>query len=394
MTCNPGTVWRVTQQNWGNAPAGWPQGPQQPSYSNAWQQPNPGGQQAGGWQQPNLGGQQAGGWQRPSGWSHQGQWAQQQAPMHGPGQWGAPAPKRPALGFPIKVLLGVAVAAAVAFVVVLFVTSGTQYENEDYQPPEQTDAPDQLTIPQSREEAERLLTENPIYTKTAPANVNCEMPAIEPDGISPEELQAHFDQFTACLMRVWDPSLTDKAEGITFFRPRVTVYTGSISTGCGNVDVINAFYCGADQELYYHAELHEQGIPQAKVKGGIDTIMAHEFGHFIQGRSGILGARVYLGQNASEEEQLEQTRRSEAQADCLSAMWTRANVQAQGLTDGDIENLRDLYRAIGDDTLTGDPNVVGDHGHSATRVAWANKGYSTGDVGICNSWSAPADQVR
>lgn len=368
-------------RNWQNPPQGWQ--PSQAQQPTNWQRP-------GGWTQQ-------GAWARHGGWPPQGTqtqhgpWTQHSAHGWGPTEPLGPA-KQPRLSLPLKALLAIAAVAAAAFVAVLFMT-GTSYENDDYQPPEASAAPDELVLPKSKQDAERLLTKNPIYTKTAPSNVNCQMTAFDGNNATQKALQNHFDQFTACLMRVWDRTITDPAEGITMFRPRVTVYQGSLQTGCGQVDQVNAFYCGADQELYYHARLQES-MPASKVKGGIDAVMAHEFGHFIQGRSGILAARVYLGNGASKSATLESTRRSEAQADCLSAMWTRANVQAMGLTEQDLNSILGLFRSIGDDKLSGNPHIEGDHGLSRTRESWARKGMNSSNVGVCDSWSVPADQVR
>ena len=50
--------------------------------------------------------------------------------------------------------------------------------------------------------------------------------------------------------------------------------------------------------------------------------------------------------------------------------------------------------AVGDDTITGEPNVEGNHGLARTREFWGTTGLGTSDIGKCNTFTAPAAQVR
>ena len=71
---------------------------------------------------------------------------------------------------------------------------------------------------------------------------------------------------------------------------------GEISTKCGKSGV-NAFYCSADQQIYF-SNLLPQAVPiVAEDKWAADVVMAHEFGHAIQGRTGLLISAHALAQN-------------------------------------------------------------------------------------------------
>ena len=48
----------------------------------------------------------------------------------------------------------------------------------------------------------------------------------------------------------------------------------------------------------------------------------------------------------------------------------------------------------GDDVLTGQPGYDGNHGSGVSRQAWTQKGLDSTSVGSCNTFSAPANQVR
>ena len=46
--------------------------------------------------------------------------------------------------------------------------------------------------------------------------------------------------------------------------------------------------------------------------------------------------------------------------------------------------------AVGDDTMTGEPDVEGNHGLARSRVFWGSAGLGNSDIGTCNTFSAPA----
>ncbi|MGJ3508836.1 neutral zinc metallopeptidase [Enemella sp. A6] len=374
----------MTNSNWSQQ-APQPPGNRQPAWQGGpqWQQPaqTAGWHQHGGWHQQS-------GWQQPDhGWQQQGDWHQQPS---GPTK----GPQKKILG----ILLGVCLAGLLVFVaVLLFSNRGPGYDYDDYESPPISDtAPDKLTVPGSEEEAWEILRNNPAYAGTAPDNVDCGIGIIDHEGLSPEELEARLNEMSACLMMVWDRPMTE--QGITMFRPRVTVYTADITMACGTKpgDEPNAFYCGSDQMIYYNPLMHTH--PETKFVGdtplGVEVIMAHEFAHFLQGRSGIIAAFFWLSGPAPEDVQLEMTRRSEAQADCWSGQWVRANIRAMGIDEAGVEKILRLYHGIGDDSLTGDPDIVGNHGLGKTRRAWATTGMNSADVGACNSWVAPKEKVR
>ena len=98
-----------------------------------------------------------------------------------------------------------------------------------------------------------------------------------------------------------------------------------LTTKCGRTGV-NAFYCTADQQVYY-SNLLPQALPGEvrNNKWTADIVMAHEFGHAVQGRTGILVSGHALGQESGDEgTALRYMRRLETQADCFSGMFVRS----------------------------------------------------------------------
>ena len=159
---------------------------------------------------------------------------------------------------------------------------------------------------------------------------------------------------------------------------------------------MNAFYCSADQQIYF-SNLLPQAVP----------IVADQQ---VGGRRGD-GARVRardpgsdrdswsaphaLAQNAgSERESNQLIRRLETQADCFSGIYMRSVSRSLGVQQSDLRGIQDTYVAVGDDTITGEPDVEGNHGLARTREFWGTTGLGTSDIGKCNTFSAPAAQVR
>ncbi|HKH54879.1 MAG TPA: hypothetical protein VKA58_05440, partial [Propionibacteriaceae bacterium] len=60
----------------------------------------------------------------------------------------------------------------------------------------------------------------------------------------------------------------------------------------------------------------------------------------------------------------------------------------------DLEGIQQTYIAVGDDTLTGKPNVVGNHGLAKSRRYWGEIGLGTSEVGECNTFVASPALVR
>lgn len=370
----------------------------------------PGWNQQSPWQNP---GQTHGQGQQPAGWSYGAYQPVSQPSQPGyqpaqPGyqpyqssqQWGPPG-TQPVGGqahrrkSPLRWVIGALIAVvAIGFVALIItsVTGGTSgtYQNDDYAVPPPDLSPPPLPKPASEAEAKQMTEQNAIYDQILAQPVRCEAPRIDDVTTATDaELQEHFGELTACLTRTWGPML--EQAGFAVVRPTVTIYGKSIDTGCGEIDFINAVYCGVDQQVYYSRDLLDL-LPEVEAKNSVvvDFVLAHEFGHAIQGRSGILYARVLLQQNAaSKPAALELNRRLEVQADCFSGMFMRATAQSSGLTQADVPTIRQGLRAVGDAE-----NRDGDHGKADNREFWGLTGFATDRVGTCNTFVAPAEQVR
>ena len=306
-----------------------------------------------------------------------------------------PAPRR---RNPLKFVAFVTIIVAFAALAALVISglnsapSDVAYQNEDYQVPPPDQSPPPIPVPQTYGEAEQLITKNRFYNQTVPIPVRCDSEPINVVTASDAQLKSHFEGLMECLVRVWEPPVTE-ADWI-IVRPTVTIYGEELTTKCGKSG-INAFYCSADQQVYYSDRLPEAVPSVRRNKWTADIVMAHEFGHALQGRTGILISAHALGQDSNDKgTELEYTRRLETQADCFSGMFLRAVSQSIGVQESDLEGISQIYFAIGDDTLTGKPDIIGNHGLARSRKYWGEQGLSTNSVGTCNTFVAPSKYVR
>ena len=316
-------------------------------------------------------------------------------PAYGP----TAPPQHPRAPRPARTLLLALLALALVALAGLAIVSLTAqpsevaYVNDDYEVPPPDTAPPPLPQPETYDQAEQWITASAFYLQTVPAPVRCDSLPINVTTATDERLDAHFESLMECLVRVWQPPIV--AANFQIVRPTVTIYGDKITTKCGDVGV-NAFYCSADQQLYYSNQLPQVIPSAAENEWTADIIMAHEYAHLLQGRTGYSPSRPTPGpaQRRQGGPSTAYIRRLETQADCFSGMFIRSASVSLGIQQNDLDGIEATYEAIGDDTLTGDPNVVGNHGLARSRLFWGNRGIGTSAVGDCNTFVAPEAQVR
>jgi len=128
-----------------------------------------------------------------------------------------------------------------------------------------------------------------------------------------------------------------------------------------------------------------------------EYVVAHEYGHAIQGQLGILDRAQQdpQGQNSG-------AVRIELMADCLGGVWAKHASQTQAsngepllklLTQADIESALSAASAVGDDRIQkklqgrGTPESW-THGSSAEPRKWFSTGHRGGDLNQCDTFTA------
>ncbi len=186
------------------------------------------------------------------------------------------------------------------------------------------------------------------------------------------------------------------ASGSRYSDPTLVLFTSRTSSACGLASAATGpFYCPGDRKVYIDLAFYRELRDRFHAPGDFAQayVIAHEVGHHVQNLLGI------LPKVSAEQRQLGKTQanalqvRTELQADCFAGVWAHVADQKGILDVGDIDEALNAASQIGDDTLQKESQgvVVPDsftHGTSAQRSRWFKRGYASGTVKSCDTFSA------
>jgi len=122
-------------------------------------------------------------------------------------------------------------------------------------------------------------------------------------------------------------------------------------------------------------------------------VVAHEVAHHVQNELGILDQANRARAQVSATDANAISVQIELQADCFAGIWARVAQETFGSIEvGDIAEAMNAAARIGDDTLqrnagrTVNPDSF-THGTSAERQQWFARGYETGTLAQCDTFS-------
>lgn len=187
-----------------------------------------------------------------------------------------------------------------------------------------------------------------------------------------------------------------RKQGLNYKEPGLVLFTDRVNSACGMASAaVGPFYCPGDQQLYidlsfFHDLSQRHGAPGDFAQA---YVIAHEVGHHVQTLLGISNKVRQAGQGQSKTQVNALSVKQELQADCFAGLWGHAaNTERQMLDPGDLQEALTAATAIGDDRLQRESGrgVVPDsftHGSSAQRVKWFKKGFESGDIADCDTFS-------
>ncbi|MCH4248804.1 MAG: neutral zinc metallopeptidase [Acinetobacter populi] len=234
---------------------------------------------------------------------------------------------------------------------------------------------------------------------------------VAPENETAEQQEAR--QFVATILADTEDTWADifKQHGETYVNPGLVLYNNATPTGCGTgQSAMGPFYCPADQKVYIDTSFFKEMRSQMGITGDKNSselsrndqagdfalayVIAHEVGHHVQTLLGISQQVNQARASASQAQGNQLSVRQELQADCFAGLWANHNQQrTQFLEQGDIAEAMDAAEKIGDDYLQRKARgaVVPDsftHGTSAQRQRWFERGYQSGDINQCDTFSA------
>ncbi len=184
------------------------------------------------------------------------------------------------------------------------------------------------------------------------------------------------------------------SQGVQYRHAKLVLFRDSIDSACGMAQSASGpFYCPGDEKVYidlgFYDELKQRfGVPGEFAEA---YVLAHEIGHHIQKLVGI-EEKVRAAQERNRGAVNHMSVDLELQADCFAGVWGHSTDQRKLLDPGEVKEGLNAAAAVGDDRLqsmsTGHVNPeTFTHGSSQQRMDWFQKGFSTGDMTACNTFT-------
>lgn len=187
------------------------------------------------------------------------------------------------------------------------------------------------------------------------------------------------------------------ASGQRYTPPTMVLFTGEVASACGTTSsAAGPFYCPGDQKLYIDLGFFNQLATEFGAPGDFARayVIAHEVGHHIQTLLGITDKverlRAQQGGGAGAHGvQVE----VELQADCFAGVWAKQDQRI--IEPGEVQQALQAAASVGDDTLQRrmQGRVVPEtftHGSAEQRQRWFGRGFESGRIESCDTYSASA----
>ena len=215
-----------------------------------------------------------------------------------------------------------------------------------------------------------------------------------PQGQSSDETTAFVRTVLAETEDTWGKIFAASNE--TYEKPTLVLFAGQVRSGCGTAaSASGPFYCPQDRKVYLDTNFFRELDQRFGASGDFAQayVIAHEVGHHIQNLTGVLPEFNRQRQGMSETDANKMSVRVELQADCYAGIWGKSTQQKGILEAGDLEEALNAAHQIGDDTLQKQTQgyVVPDsfnHGTSAQRAEWFRRGFESGRIEDCDTFSA------
>ncbi len=192
------------------------------------------------------------------------------------------------------------------------------------------------------------------------------------------------------INEVWSTTL----EG--YRQPALGFFEGGVQTGCGAASSqVGPFYCPPDEEIFIDIGFLEQLQQELGAEGRYAQayIMAHETGHHLQTLLGT-EADVRKAQERDPSRARQLSIAVELQADCYAGVWGKLADERGNLaiTERELDEALEGAAAVGDDRIQQKTQGRVDpeswtHGSAEQRRSWYLRGFQSGDLDECDTFS-------
>ncbi len=238
-----------------------------------------------------------------------------------------------------------------------------------------------------------VLFKRDFFTLLDAGNANAGLPAAAAPGIDEEEPMVQFVSFVLDdAQGLWARLLPEA--GLQYRDAKLVLFRDVVQSACGFAQAASGpFYCPSDHKVYIDLGFYDELRNRFGAPGDFAQayVLAHEIGHHVQSLLGT-DAQVRSVQHSRPDLANEFSVRLELQADCYAGIWARSTAQRDILEQGDMEEGLGAAAAVGDDRVQRmagqyvNPDAF-THGSSDQRVAWFRRGFSTGRMDACDTFS-------
>jgi predicted metalloprotease len=287
------------------------------------------------------------------------------------------------LGFVLLIFIGVSIAVLGALLA----------KGDDSTAQPEVSGPSIVPTPTSNPQkgtAEDYLLNADIYRTGALPEQNCKAANLGDGTLAAQKV--YYQKLFTCLNDAWRPIFKELGQDKP--DPGLVVFDKPVVTPCGRFEPLSgrvlAFYCYGNQVMYTDVKQMNRAFGPQQDLAYLMTI-AHEYGHHVQGVTGLFYARaVYLQDHP--DQRLESSRRNELQASCFAGVFSKAVETSYPLSARLDEFKEQSSNSFGESPDT--PEDERTHGLASSQGFWIQNGFSIGENKACNTFAVPADLVK
>ena len=187
-------------------------------------------------------------------------------------------------------------------------------------------------------------------------------------------------------MPIWTSALSQAGYDL----PRGPLYLvdQDFATPCGTetvkINTIGGYYCSENMTVYMSAKDSPRYLRNGMRTYNTEINLAHEVGHHIQARAGILNASWGIQYQLKGEPALVENRRRELQAQCFAGMALAAMAHSYGITPEEMAQIEENEASL----------PTPEHGNPRSLRLWFRTGLEAGgQIGRCNTFAAAPSDV-
>jgi predicted metalloprotease len=222
----------------------------------------------------------------------------------------------------------------------------------------------------------KVLTDNPLYEAGPLPTTTCPEKPIKKS--SPSSAKIYLNGVLTCLNRTWGTHLREA--GLKFSTPKAIYSTTAPKSFCGTKwKAWTYYYCDDSRTIRI---VLKKGLLKEPEDLYLFNLLALNYGQHVQNLTGIYRAYEKTPYR-NRSELYEQDRRYNLQHYCLSATFIASVWDS---LDRDKEDWADLLYYLRDWADKG-------NGTRKNITYWAQRGFTSGDPGSCDTWSASSSKV-